>query len=157
MPGTAFRAKMRSTPRRGIVIRCRPGAQPRECCRIEHLFWQRSVLILIRMHLKWSLLRYRSTLLTCSSHASKLLLPRYLSNSVLLTIQLVFFVTINGPIMAVALHNVAPLKPEIQFVQALSGYEAILTDDQKTKFRMYKYHRQRPPDAPDVDAAYSGD
>jgi len=109
------------------------------------------------MHLKWSLLRYRSTLLTCSSHASKLLLSRYLSNSVLLTIQLVFFVTINGPIMAVALHNVAPLKPEIQFVQALSGYEAILTDDQKTKFRMYKYHRQRPPDAPDVDAAYSGD
>jgi hypothetical protein len=94
------------------------------------------------------LLRYRSTLLTCTSHASKLLLSRCLSNSVLLTIQLLFFAAINGPIMAVALRNAAPLKPEIQFVQALSEYEAILTDDQKTKFRTY--HRQQPPNATDV-------
>jgi hypothetical protein len=82
-------------------------------------FWQRSVLILIRVHLKWSLLRYCSTLLTCTSHASKLLSSRCLSNSVLLTIQLVFFAAINGSIIAVAPHDVAPLKPEIQFVQAL--------------------------------------
>ena len=48
--------------------------------------------------------------------------------------------------MAVALHNAAPLKPEIRFVQALSEFEAILTDDQKTKFRTY----HRPPGATDV-------
>jgi hypothetical protein len=101
----------------------------------------------IRAHLKWSLLHYHSTLLTCASHASGLLLSRFLSNSVFLT-QLVFFAAINGPIMAVALHNAAPLKPEIQFVQALSEYEAILTDDQKTMFRAY--HGQQPPDATDV-------
>ena len=83
------------------------------------------------------------------------MLSRYLSNSVLLPIQLVFFAAINGPIMAVALHNIAPLKPEIQFVQALSEYEAILTDDQKTTFRMY--HRQQPPDATDVMRLTAGD
>jgi hypothetical protein len=124
----------------------RLGAQPCRCC--QNIYsGGRSVLAPIRAHLKWSLLRYHSTLLTCASHASGLLLSRCLSNSVFLT-QLVFFAAINGPIMAVALHNAAPLKPEIQFVQALSEYEAILTDDQKTTFRTY--HRQQPPDATDV-------
>jgi ankyrin repeat domain-containing protein 50 len=66
----------------------------------------------------------------------------------LLTVELAFLAASTGTIMAVALHNAAPLKPEIQFVQALSEYEAILTDDQKTKFRTY--HRQQPPDATDV-------
>ena len=125
----------------------RLGAQPRQCCRRADLFRRRSVLASIRVHLRWSLLRYRSTPLTCASHASGLLSSRCLSNSVFLT-QLVFFAAINGPIMAVALHNAAPLKPEIQFVQALSEYEAILTNDQKTKFRTY--HMQQPPDATDV-------
>jgi len=127
------------------VSQCRLGTRPRQTV---VCFWQRSVLILIRVQLKWSLLRYRSTLLTCTSHASKLLSSRCLSNSVLLTIHLVFFAAINGSIIAVPPHNVAPLKPEIQFVQALSEYEANLTDDQKTRLRMYR--RQQPPDATDV-------
>ena len=50
--------------------------------------------------------------------------------------------------MAVALYNAAPLKPEIRLAQALSEYEAILTADQKTKFRTYR--SQQPPDANDA-------
>lgn len=59
-----------------------------------------------------------------------------------------FFTAITSTTMAVALHNAAPLKPEIRFVQALSEYEAILTDDQKTKFRLYR--GQQPPGVADV-------
>jgi ankyrin repeat domain-containing protein 50 len=50
--------------------------------------------------------------------------------------------------MAVALRNAATLKPEIRLAQALSEYEAILTDDQKAKLRTY--HGQQPPGATDV-------
>src|SRR5258707_63211 len=50
--------------------------------------------------------------------------------------------------MAVALRHAAPLKPEIQLAQALSEYEAILTDDQKTKLRTY--HGQPPLGVTDV-------
>jgi hypothetical protein len=60
----------------------------------------------------------------------------------------VFFAAITGTIMAVALRNAAPLKPEIRLAQALSEYEAILTDDQKAKLRTY--HGQPPPGATDV-------
>jgi ankyrin repeat domain-containing protein 50 len=54
----------------------------------------------------------------------------------------------QDPSMAVALRNAAPLKPEIRLAQALSEYEAILTDNQKIKLRVY--HKQQPPDANDV-------
>jgi ankyrin repeat domain-containing protein 50 len=50
--------------------------------------------------------------------------------------------------MAAALRHAAPLKPEIQLAQALSEYEAILTDDQKTKLRTY--HEQPPLGVTDV-------
>jgi ankyrin repeat domain-containing protein 50 len=51
-------------------------------------------------------------------------------------------------VTAVALRNAALLKPEIRLAQALSEYEAVLTDDQKAKLRTY--HGQQPPDATDV-------
>jgi hypothetical protein len=60
----------------------------------------------------------------------------------------VLFAAITGTIMAVALRNAAPLKPGIRLAQALSEYEAILTDDQKTKLRTY--NGQQPPGATDV-------
>ncbi|EXJ93679.1 hypothetical protein A1O1_02071 [Capronia coronata CBS 617.96] len=52
--------------------------------------------------------------------------------------------------MAVALRlsTAGPLKPEIRLAQALSEYEAILSDDQKTLLREYK--GQPAPDAADV-------
>jgi ankyrin repeat domain-containing protein 50 len=58
------------------------------------------------------------------------------------------FLRHQDPTMAVALRNAAALKPEIRLAQALSEYEAILTNDQKTKFRIY--HGQQPPDVTDV-------
>ena len=47
--------------------------------------------------------------------------------------------------MAQALSQASPLKPEIQLAQALSEYEAILDDAQKTKFGSFK--SQVAPDA----------
>lgn len=40
--------------------------------------------------------------------------------------------------MALPVANAAPLKLEIRLVQALSEFEAILPDDQKTKLRAYR-------------------
>ena len=40
--------------------------------------------------------------------------------------------------MALSLAQAAPLKPEIKLAQALSEFEAILTDDQKSKVRTYR-------------------
>ena len=42
----------------------------------------------------------------------------------------------------------APLKPEIKLAQALSEFEDILADDQKTKLRLYR--GQSPPNPADV-------
>lgn len=50
--------------------------------------------------------------------------------------------------MAVALRRAAPLKPEIRLAQALSEYEAILTDSQKTTFRTWR--SASPPSVSDV-------
>ena len=50
--------------------------------------------------------------------------------------------------MALALAKAAPLKPQIKLAQALSEFEAVLTDDEKTKLRGYR--RQPPPSSIDV-------
>ena len=49
--------------------------------------------------------------------------------------------------MALSVANPGPLKPEIRLVQALSEFEAILPDDQKTKLRTY---RGQLPNSTDV-------
>lgn len=49
--------------------------------------------------------------------------------------------------IALSLAKAAPLKPEIKLAQALSEFEAILTDDQKSKLRTY---RGQPPSPTDV-------
>lgn len=51
-------------------------------------------------------------------------------------------------IMALSLSKAAPLKPSIQLAQALSEYEAILSDNQKAKLRIYR--GQKPPAPADV-------
>ncbi|MCJ1428875.1 hypothetical protein MMC29_006786 [Sticta canariensis] len=50
--------------------------------------------------------------------------------------------------MALSLAKAAPLKPEIKLAQALSEFEAVLPDDQKTKLRTYR--GQSPPNPTDV-------
>ena len=50
--------------------------------------------------------------------------------------------------MALSLAKAAPLKPEIKLAQALSEFEAVLADDQKTKLRTYR--GQSPPNPTDV-------
>ena len=50
--------------------------------------------------------------------------------------------------MSLALSKVAQLKPEIQLARALSEFEAVLHDDQKARFRVYK--SQTPPGPVDV-------
>lgn len=50
--------------------------------------------------------------------------------------------------MALSLAQAAPLKPEIKLAQALSEFEAVLPDDQKTKLRTYR--GQSPPNSTDV-------
>ena len=50
--------------------------------------------------------------------------------------------------MALLLAKAGPLKPEIKLAQALSEFEAVLADDQKTKFRTYR--RQSAPNPTDV-------
>ena len=50
--------------------------------------------------------------------------------------------------MALSLAKAAPLKPEIKLAQALSEFQAILNDDQKTKLRNYR--GQSPPSSTDV-------
>jgi len=40
--------------------------------------------------------------------------------------------------MALALRSVAPLKPSVQLEQALSEFESILTEEQKTELRSYR-------------------
>ena len=50
--------------------------------------------------------------------------------------------------MATALAKAGRLKPEIQLAQAISEYEAVLDDDQKSMFR--RYRRDSPPVAADV-------
>ena len=42
--------------------------------------------------------------------------------------------------MALALRHAAPLKPGIQLAQAPSEYEAILTVEEKAKFRTWRGH-----------------
>lgn len=50
--------------------------------------------------------------------------------------------------LALSLAKAAPLKPEIKLAQALSEFEAVLPDDQKTKLRTYR--GQSPPNPTDV-------
>ena len=50
--------------------------------------------------------------------------------------------------MALALRKAAPLKPEVLLAQALSEFEAILSNEQKTSLRTYK--SQKPPEPNDV-------
>lgn len=50
--------------------------------------------------------------------------------------------------MALALAKAAALKPEIKLVQALSEFEAILPDHQRTQLRTYR--GQSPPNPTDV-------
>ena len=50
--------------------------------------------------------------------------------------------------MALPLAKAAPLKPQIKLAQALSEFEAVLPDDQKTKLRTYR--GQSPPNPTDV-------
>ena len=50
--------------------------------------------------------------------------------------------------MALALTSASRLKPEIRLAQAISEFEAILTDDQKNDLRSYK--TESPPDSVDV-------
>lgn len=50
--------------------------------------------------------------------------------------------------MALSLAKAAPLKPEIKLAQALSEFDAILSDDQKTRLRDYR--GQSPPNPTDV-------
>lgn len=50
--------------------------------------------------------------------------------------------------MAQSLTKAAPLKPEIKLAQALSEFEAILSDDQKAK--LHTYRGQSPPNPADV-------
>lgn len=50
--------------------------------------------------------------------------------------------------MALPLSKATRLKPEIRLAQALSEYEAVLADDQKSKLRGYR--AQSPPSASDV-------
>ena len=40
--------------------------------------------------------------------------------------------------MALPLAKAAPLKPQIRLAQALSEFEAVLDDDQKSRFRTYR-------------------
>lgn len=47
--------------------------------------------------------------------------------------------------MAVALRHAAPLKPEIRLAQAISEYEAILSDTQKAILRAYRLHSPPAP------------
>lgn len=51
-------------------------------------------------------------------------------------------------LMAQSLTKAAPLKPEIKLAQALSEFEAILSDDQKAK--LHTYRGQSPPNPADV-------
>ena len=50
--------------------------------------------------------------------------------------------------MALPLAKAAPLRPQVRLAQALSEFEAILTDDQKARFRTYR--GQSPPNQTDV-------
>lgn len=50
--------------------------------------------------------------------------------------------------MALSLARAAPLKPVIKLAQALSEFETILPDDQKTKLRTHR--GQSPPNSTDV-------
>ena len=50
--------------------------------------------------------------------------------------------------MALSLAKAAPLKPPIRLAQALSEFETVLTDDQKSKLRTYR--GQSPPTPTDV-------
>lgn len=50
--------------------------------------------------------------------------------------------------MALSFAKAAPLKPEIKLAQALSEFEAVLSDDQKINFRTYR--TQSPPSPIDV-------
>lgn len=50
--------------------------------------------------------------------------------------------------MALILAKAAPLKPPIRLAQALSEFETVLTDDQKSKLRTYR--GQSPPTPTDV-------
>ncbi|OQU98575.1 NACHT domain-containing protein isoform 2 [Cladophialophora immunda] len=50
--------------------------------------------------------------------------------------------------MALALRTAAPLRPEIRLAQALSEFEAILSDDDKKSFRTWR--AERPPAVSDV-------
>lgn len=50
--------------------------------------------------------------------------------------------------MALSLAKAGFLKPEIKLAQALSEFEAVLPDDQKTKLRTYR--GQSPPNPTDV-------
>lgn len=50
--------------------------------------------------------------------------------------------------MALSLAKAAPLKPEIKLAQALSEFEAVLSDNEKMKLRTY--HGQSPPTSNDV-------
>lgn len=50
--------------------------------------------------------------------------------------------------MALSLAKAAPLKPEIKLAQALSEFEAVLANDQKTQLRVYR--GQQPPNPTDV-------
>ena len=57
-------------------------------------------------------------------------------------------IEVGSASMALSLAKAAPLKPEIRLAQALSEFEAILPDDQKTQLRTYR--GQSPPDPTDV-------
>ncbi|MCJ1465075.1 hypothetical protein MMC07_003691 [Pseudocyphellaria aurata] len=50
--------------------------------------------------------------------------------------------------MSLSLTQAAPLKPEIKLAQALSEFEAVLPDDQKSRLRTYR--GQSPPNPTDV-------
>ena len=50
--------------------------------------------------------------------------------------------------MALPLARAAPLKPAIRLAQALSEFDAVLNDDQKTKLRTYR--GQSPPNPTDI-------
>ena len=50
--------------------------------------------------------------------------------------------------MALSIAKAAPLKPEIKLAQALSEFEAVLADDEKTQLRAYR--GQSPPNPTDV-------